>query len=1216
METQEQIGRLKEFIHEYYENKIHDLANKGLSTLVIDFSDLLKFEPEIADSLLEEPEEVIKAAEIAVEEALSLGEFKIRFTNLPKSQFLMIKDIRSVHLAKFMYIEGIVRQASDVRPQVTSARFECPSCGNTISILQLDTKFKEPSRCTCGRRGSFRLLSKDLVDAQRLVIEESPDILEGGEQPKRLSVFLKEDLVEPKMEKKTTPGSKVRIAGIIKEVPVMLKTGAQSIRFDLMMESNFIEPIEETFEEIDIGEEDMKKIKELSEDPKVYEKLVGSIAPSIYGHEKVKEAIVLQLMGGVQKIREDGTKTRGDMHMLLVGDPGTSKSTLINSVSKIAPKARIASGKSASGPGLCLAPDSLILTNPGGIHKIQDLVDQHLKYNYEEYKSGIWKSKNNKNNKKIFTLSEDLKVTTRGISEFWKLEPPEYMVEITLRSGKIIKATPNTKLYTINKGVVSWKEASLFNKKDFIAAVRELNFINNNKLLSIDLIRSNPIAYGIKSKIKLMLDIISKKETLRDFSKRTGFSEGNLYYNWVNKGARGNIHLNDLKMLIKESNYNAEEIYKDIQYLSLYKGHKIKIPLYVNNDLLYLAGLIAGDGDLTKSKNSVTIMLSNNSKQIIDNFKNISYNLFNIKPFLSSKKDSKRAESWRISSNIIFEILNSLGIPLSPKSEKLDMSNVLLRLPNELVKSFIQGCFDTDGSVVERKSKNSHHISYSTSSKRFAVKLQLLLLRFGIYSKIRSKKPKTAIKKDGGKIIARYERYLIEIMGKENLINFKEKINFKLNEKKEKLQRVILEISKSNTNIDIIPGANLLLESIGIKYKKFIHKDARGISRERLRKLILNLEKESNEFSYLRNLSNSDIFWEEIISVNKNFNHGYEYVYDITVDNSHNFIANGVIVHNTAVVVRDEFLRGWALEAGAMVLANGGYLFIDELDKMSKEDRDALHEGLEQQRISIAKANIQAVLRCETTVLAAANPKLGRFDPYTPLAAQIDLPSTLINRFDLIFPIRDLPNKDTDSKIAEHVLSLHKDPKKIIGIINPQLLKKYISYAKKIIKPQLTEESIEEIKNFYVNLRNSTQAGDEAIKPIPISARQLEALVRLSEGSARVRLSKKVTREDAKRAIELLKYCLMQVGFDYETGQIDIDRITTGIPTSQRSKIIAIREIINQLEEKMGKQIPLDNIINEATEKGIDKTQVLDSIEKLKREGEIFEPKLGVISKL
>ena len=318
----------------------------------------------------------------------------------------------------------------------------------------------------------------------------------------------------------------------------------------------------------------------------------------------------------------------------------------------------------------------------------------------------------------------------------------------------------------------------------------------------------------------------------------------------------------------------------------------------------------------------------------------------------------------------------------------------------------------------------------------------------------------------------------------------------------------------------------------------------------------------------------------------------------------------------TATVVKDEFLRGWALEAGALVLANGGIAVIDELDKMNPEDRDALHEALEQQRISISKANIQATLRAETTVLAAANPKLGRFDPYAPIASQIDLPPTLINRFDLIFPIRDLPNKELDEKIAGHVLNLQQNPEDIKTEISGQLLRKYLSYAKQKIIPQLSNEAIQEIKDFYIDLRNSGQKGEGEIRPIPISARQLEALVRLAEASARSRLSDKVIRQDAKRAIELLKHCLMQVGFDYETGQIDIDRITTGVPASQRSRIVSVREIIKKLENKVGKMIPIADIINEAAEQNIDNAQVEEIIEQLKREAEIFEPRRGFISRL
>ena len=121
----------------------------------------------------------------------------------------------------------------------------------------------------------------------------------------------------------------------------------------------------------------------------------------------------------------------------------------------------------------------------------------------------------------------------------------------------------------------------------------------------------------------------------------------------------------------------------------------------------------------------------------------------------------------------------------------------------------------------------------------------------------------------------------------------------------------------------------------------------------------------------------------------------------------------------TASVVRDEFLNGWSLEAGALVLASNGLCAIDEMDKMIPEDRSAMHEALEQQTVSISKANIQATLIARTTVLAAANPKFGRFDPYETVASQINLPSTLINRFDLIFPIKDLPDEKKDEKFPE-----------------------------------------------------------------------------------------------------------------------------------------------------------------------------------------------------
>jgi replicative DNA helicase Mcm len=316
----------------------------------------------------------------------------------------------------------------------------------------------------------------------------------------------------------------------------------------------------------------------------------------------------------------------------------------------------------------------------------------------------------------------------------------------------------------------------------------------------------------------------------------------------------------------------------------------------------------------------------------------------------------------------------------------------------------------------------------------------------------------------------------------------------------------------------------------------------------------------------------------------------------------------------TATVVRDEFMKGWALEAGAMVLSNRGMVCIDELEKMDPEDRSAMHEAMEQQTVTVSKANVQATLRAETSVLAAANPKFGRFDPYQAIAQQIDIPATLINRFDVIFMLRDLPERTRDEAIATHVLLEHRQQAEKHKI-EPELLRKYIAYAKQNIKPELTDKAVDEIKKFYVELRNRPIVTEQAVTPVPITARQLEALIRLAEASARTKLSKKVTKEDAKLAIDLIKYYLMQVGFDYETNQIDIDKITTGIPASRRSKIILVREALNRLESRIGKLIPIEELSKELAEK-LDESSIADAIDELHRVGDVFIPRKGYIQKV
>ena len=307
----------------------------------------------------------------------------------------------------------------------------------------------------------------------------------------------------------------------------------------------------------------------------------------------------------------------------------------------------------------------------------------------------------------------------------------------------------------------------------------------------------------------------------------------------------------------------------------------------------------------------------------------------------------------------------------------------------------------------------------------------------------------------------------------------------------------------------------------------------------------------------------------------------------------------------TASVIRDDFSGGWALEAGALVLANKGFVLIDEMDKMNGDDRNHIHTALEQQKVIISKANIQATLKCETSVLAAANPKHGRFDPYELVGKQINMPSTLINRFDLIFPLIDTPDEKKDTEIADFILRSHQNKKTEKPPISTELLRKFISYARQNIFPQLSNEALTEIRNYYVKMRNQGKQVGKGIRPIAISARQLEGIVRLAKASAKTRLSNVATLEDARRAIKLTQYCLQKVGMDPDTGKIDIDRISSGVSSSERNNISKITEIIRKLEDRFGTIIKIDDIVQEAKKEDIGEDKVDEILKKLSRTGDI-----------
>ena len=662
MDYGDAVNEFEEFFSESYYAEVSEAVKDGDDAVVVDYQELDMFSPEVTDYLRENPENGIGSAEegLQVHEQVTSEDMGVRFSNFPEHEFTLLRNLRSEHIGKFIPIEGMIKRASQVKPEVVSAVFECVQCGDLYEKEQDSSKLKSPYKCDCGSK-KFDVQEKIMTDTQVVTLEENPESREGSEQPTSLSVRLEGDLVDPEFQKRVVPGNVVEVTGVVRETPLQ----KDSKKYDIYMEASHVNPTQQEFEQLELSQEEIDEIKAMSEDDDIFQQINDSIAPSIYGHDRIKEAIALQMFGGVKKTREDGVKSRGDLHILLIGEPGTGKSQLLKFTGEIAPKGRYVVGKSSTGAGL------------------------------------------------------------------------------------------------------------------------------------------------------------------------------------------------------------------------------------------------------------------------------------------------------------------------------------------------------------------------------------------------------------------------------------------------------------------------------------------------------------------------------------------------------------------TASVVKEESTGEFSLEAGAVVLAHKGMAAIDEIDKMDKEDRSSLHEAMEQQQISVSKANIQATLNAETSILAAGNPKLGRFDPYEPVAEQISIGDTLLSRFDFIFPVMDEPDKERDTELADAILQNHIDPEETNPDITGEKLRKYIAFAKKNKRPQLTREASDKIQEFYVSMR---QEGDDEGGGVPITARQLEATVRTAEASARAKLKDEVEVEDAEQAIDLLTYSLKLVGMDPETGEFDIDMIESGVSSSQRNRLQTIKHIIEELAD--GDSAEIEEVLERADEEGISEDKAEEIIEKLKREGELFEPQQGHIQKI
>ena len=677
---------LEKFIKKYCWSEVIELSNAypERRSLFVKFCDIDNYNPKLAGMLLEDPDVILPVVtmnlrEMDIPTGVTLDNAYVRILKLPTQ--VRIRDIRSEDIGKLISIEGLVLKATEVRPRIVEAAFECPFCRHIFSVEQNERNFIEPSECPgedggCGRKVQKFILLQDkskFVNAQMIRLQDSPEDLRGGELPQTIDVNLENDLSGI-----VSPGDRINVVGVLRSYQQITKF-ARTCFFVVYLDGNSIEKRKEEFEEIRITEEDERRIAELKNQPGVYDKLINSIAPSIYGYAEIKEAILLQLFGGVSNMLPDGTKLRGNIHILLVGDPGIAKSNLLSHISKLAPRGLYAVGSSSSGVGLTAA------------------------------------------------------------------------------------------------------------------AVRD------------------PTDFG------------------------------------------------------------------------------------------------------------------------------------------------------------------------------------------------------------------------------------------------------------GGR---------------------------------------------------------------------------------------------------------------------------------------------------------------WTLEAGALVLADKGIAAVDEFEKLRKGDKEKLHEALEQQSVTVSKAGINAKLNARCALLAAANPKYGRFDLYQPLSRQIDMPPVLLSRFDLIFTMIDKPDKKLDRNLAKHIISAHalgeltkngesgetEDFEDFKAPIEPNLLRKYISMGKRL-NPKLTRAARKRFEEFYVGLRSLYDADNV----VPVTARQLEALIRLGEARARTRLSPKVMIDDAERVIDLVNYCLKTVYVDPETGKLDVDWVTVGTTKTQRDRSRTIVEIVQELEKEYGNEVPVKEILDLAEEGGIEREKAEKAIDMLKMDGIFFSSSHNVV---
>jgi len=1161
----------------YYE-QIASLPSLGGTSIVIDFQDMLSYSREMVEELVENPSILEEMNRVALsilssldkDYASKIQEVSVRIRGLGKK--ISIRDIKSSLLGRLVCFEGVVVRISEIKSILSKGVFRCKTCGRIYEEPQTGIILKAPRCEACGtsRLANFELLQDQskFIDYQEIRVQEKPEDLPAGVMPHSISLRLTGDLTD-----RVRPGDRAQITGIVIATPDRHPVkNLQYSTFTLTIEVNYIEALTQELGEVTVSSEEEKKIKEMSRDPWIYQKLIRSIAPSIYGLEEIKEAILLQMVGGVRRTYPDGVTVRGDINLLLIGDPGTAKSQLLKYVQRIAPRGLYTSGRGVTAAGLTAAvvrdktgsftleAGAVVLADKGIAAidefekmKAEDRVAIHEAMEQQSYHPSTEILLANGKKVKIGEYVDDLfrrfeSEKVQGINcEILPLPVKEEIYSMNLESGLIKRL----RIDRVSRHVAP----------DFFVSI---TYSNGRRILVTP---EHPV-YVFREKGLMVVNAANVKEG--DFVPAPRVVEDEY------------ISPPSLTLLPKDP------------------GEKeVAPPTQLTPEVAKILGYLITEGCFYQGS-SYEIVFTNKNPLILDEVKTLMSLVFGI--MHTSSINSYGVFSLRYVSSRLFKWFKLNFPEIVQKARWKRVPSKMFSATSDSIREFLRTAFLGDGSV------ETEAICYRTASRGLAEDYQDLLLRLGISSRIIRDASNNSFK--------------VYISG-QSISRFKDKVIDPSDSRISTISRMVDRSQKVNRHHNVIPTSfaylinetNRMLELRNEGYFYGHAKGGYGITVDVTSRFLNKLEKRVEEIEEnltfassireLRSITNwpqkqlADVMLVNRSMIDYHERGGYseemrlklvqkakdavalnlveakqnirflrikkvrlvpnkgkcrtKWVYDVTVEPTHNFISHGVVLHNT---------------------------------------------------VSVAKGGIVATLNARTAILAAANPVYGRYDDNLNFSENVDLPSTLLSRFDLYFIIKDRPEKEADAKLSDHILQLHMETYDYGDqTIPPSMLRKYLAYCKKLT-PKLTPEATERIKNFFLQLRSSSQ---EANAPISITPRHLESLIRLSVARARVLLREEVTVEDAEAAIRLMNYSLGTAGLDVSSGKIDIDILMTGRSRSKWEKMRIILKEIENLEAEMGKA-SLSELRRRCADKKIEPDEFYKLIEQMREQGVVMFP--------